>query len=57
MCEPAIFSFRIAPELEKKARRLAAVDNRSLTNWIVSLIAAEVRQDDIRKSAESKGLR
>lgn len=39
-----VINFRIDPELKKQAKRLAADDQRSLSNWITWLIQREVKR-------------
>lgn len=44
MPKDKVINFRIDPELKKQAKRLAADDQRSLSNWITWLIQREIKQ-------------
>lgn len=42
MSKDKLLSIRIDPELKKRAKKLAASDGRSLSNWVTRLIEREV---------------
>ena len=44
MSKTKLLNIRIDPDLKKRAKRLAAADNRSLSNWVTSLIAQKVKE-------------
>ena len=44
MSKSKILNIRIDPELKKKAKRLAEVDGRTLSNWVTRLIEREVKK-------------
>ncbi|MDX1734154.1 MAG: YlcI/YnfO family protein [Halioglobus sp.] len=44
MSKTKILNIRIDPELKKKAKRLAEADGRSLSNWVIKLISAKVKE-------------
>jgi antitoxin component of RelBE/YafQ-DinJ toxin-antitoxin module len=49
MAKEKIINIRVDAELKKQAKKLAENDGRSLSNWILKLIQAE-----IKKAKESK---
>lgn len=49
MSKSNVLNLRIDPDLKKEAKRIAADDDRSLSNWVTWLIKREV------KAAHSKG--
>ena len=44
MPKEKIINIRVEGDLKKKAKKLAANDGRSLSNWIVRLIQREIKK-------------
>ena len=44
-----VINIRIDPEIKKLAKKLAADDQRSLSNWITWLIQREIKKSGIKK--------
>ena len=44
MAKEKIINIRVDADLKKKARKLAEEDGRSLSNWILRLIQAEIKK-------------
>lgn len=42
MSKTKILNLRIEPELKKAAKKMAAKDGRSLSNWVTRLIQREI---------------
>jgi predicted HicB family RNase H-like nuclease len=55
MSKTKLLNIRIDPELKKKAKKLAAADGRSLSNWVTKLIASRVEQAENEPSGKGKG--
>lgn len=53
MSKTKLLNIRIQPELKKKAKRLAEVDGRSLSNWVTKLIVDQI--EDAEKSGRLGG--
>ena len=49
MPKDKLLSIRIDPELKKRAKKLAAGDGRSLSNWVTRLIEREVDKTGQKK--------
>ena len=49
MSKTKILNVRIEAELKKKAKKLAEVDGRTLSNWVTRLIEREVAAARSRK--------
>ena len=52
MAKEKIINIRVDADVKKRARKLAEIDGRSLSNWILRLI-----QNEIKKSEKSRGNR
>lgn len=48
MPKEKIINIRVESDLKKKAKKLAASDGRSLSNWIVRLIQKEIKKADAK---------
>jgi predicted HicB family RNase H-like nuclease len=44
-----VINIRIDPEIKKLAKKLAADDQRSLSNWITWLIQREIKKSGVKK--------
>jgi predicted HicB family RNase H-like nuclease len=44
MSKSKVLNIRIDPELKKKAKRLADIDGRTLSNWVTRLIERELKK-------------
>ena len=49
MSKDKVINIRIDPEIKKLAKKLAADDQRSLSNWITWLIQQEIKKSDVKK--------
>ena len=54
MSKEKIINIRVDAELKKRARRLAEDDGRSLSNWILRLIEAEIKKSGKALSSKKK---
>ena len=52
MPKDKLLSIRIDPELKKRAKRIAAADGRSLSNWVTRLINREVEKAGNKKTKD-----
>jgi antitoxin component of RelBE/YafQ-DinJ toxin-antitoxin module len=52
MSKEKIINIRVDSDLKKQARRLAENDGRSLSNWILRLIQAEIDKHEKQRSAK-----
>ena len=52
MPKDKLLSIRIDPELKKRAKRVAAADGRSLSNWVTRLINREVEKSSGKKNRD-----
>lgn len=50
MAKEKIINIRVEAELKKQAKKLAENDGRSLSNWILHLIQAEIKKQSREKS-------
>jgi predicted HicB family RNase H-like nuclease len=51
MAKEKIINIRVEADLKKQAKKLAEHDGRSLSNWIVKLIQAEIKKAKEAKEA------
>ena len=49
MSKNKLLSIRIDPDLKRKAKKVAASDGRSLSNWVTQLIEREVDRNETKK--------
>ena len=54
MSKSKLLNVRINPDLKKRAKELAKSDGRSLSNWVIKLIAQEIEKADKKGKVESK---
>ena len=54
MPKTKLLNIRIDPELKKRAKKLAEADDRSLTNWVTSLIASRVKEAEKEQKTTKK---
>lgn len=54
MSKTKLLNIRIDPDLKKKAKKLAAADGRSLSNWVTKLIASRVEQAENESAGKGK---
>lgn len=54
MAKTKLLNIRIDPELKKRAKRLAEADDRSLSNWVTSLIASRVKEAEKEQKPTKK---
>lgn len=53
MTKTKLLNIRIDPVLQKKAKRLAEADGRSLSNWVTNLISSQVKAaEKLEKQSE-----
>jgi len=53
MSKTKIINIRIDPDLKKRAKRLAEADGRSLSNWVIKLIASSAEKAEKTEKAET----
>lgn len=49
MSKSKVLTIRIDAEVKKRAKKLAAADGRSLSNWVTRLIVRELSEADKKK--------
>ena len=49
MSKNKLLSIRIDPDLKRKAKKVAASDGRSLSNWVTRLIEREVNKNETKR--------
>ncbi len=54
MSKTKLLNIRIDSDLKKQAKKLAAADGRSLSNWVTRLIVREVKQAESDKSVKGR---
>jgi predicted HicB family RNase H-like nuclease len=54
MSKSKLLNVRINPDFKKRAKELAKSDGRSLSNWVIKLIAQEIEKADKKGKVESK---
>jgi predicted HicB family RNase H-like nuclease len=54
MPKTKLLNIRIDPELKKRAKKLAEADDRSLSNWVTSLIASRVKEAEKEQKTTKK---
>jgi len=54
MPKTKLLNIRIDPELKKRAKKLAEADDRSLSNWVTSLIASRVKEAEKEQKPTKK---
>jgi predicted HicB family RNase H-like nuclease len=54
MSKEKIINIRVDSELKKQAKRMAESDGRSLSNWILRLIEAEIEKSGKSLPAKKK---
>ena len=54
MPKTKLLNIRIDPELKKRAKKRAEADDRSLSNWVTSLIASRVKEAEKKEPKSSK---
>jgi len=47
MAKEKIINIRVEADLKRKAKKLAEIDGRSLSNWILRLIKLEIEKSHI----------
>lgn len=52
MSKSKVLNIRIDPDLKKRAKKIAAADGRSLSNWVTRLIFREVESAEKKKSRD-----